>query len=103
MSMEIKKETIYNYFDNKATTLEKRRIEEWVKDPQNRELFYEYLAEWESLNIQYVSDVDAALRRHRRRFETIETQIEIDSNETNASKFSFRKFAIAASFFLAAL
>jgi len=101
--MEIKKETIYNYFDNKATTLEKRRIEEWVKDPQNKELFYEYLAEWESLNIQYISDVDAAIRRHRRRFEIVENQIEIADRPISTSKLSFKKLSLAASFVLAAL
>src|SRR6478736_1295153 len=102
MSMEIKKETIYNYFDNKATTLEKRRIEEWARDPQNKELFYEYLAEWESLNIQYVSDVDVAIKRHQGRFEKVESKIEVVSETTNTSKLSVRKLSIAASFLLAA-
>ncbi|HEV8514158.1 MAG TPA: FecR domain-containing protein, partial [Cyclobacteriaceae bacterium] len=103
MSMEIKKETIYNYFDNKATTLEKRRIEEWVRDPQNKELFYEYLAQWESQNIQYLSDVDAAIRRHRRRFETTETQIDVSGPAISTSRLAARKLSIAATFLLAAL
>jgi len=100
--MEIKKETIYNYFDNKATTLEKRRIEEWARDPQNRELFYEYLAEWESLNIQYVSDIDAAIKRHQGRFEKVESENKVVVETTNTSKLSVRKLSIAASFLLAA-
>jgi ferric-dicitrate binding protein FerR (iron transport regulator) len=101
--MEMKKEMIFSYFDNKATILEKRRIDEWVKDPQNKELFYEYLAQWESQNIQYVSDVDAAIRRHRRRLEIVETHIVTTINVINSSKPSFRKLSIAASFLLAAL
>jgi len=102
MSMKIKKEMIYNYFDNKATTLEKRRIEEWVKDPQNKELFYEYLAQWESQNIQYVSDVDAAIRRHRRRLE-IEPRVDETIKMISTSKLHARKLSMAASFLLAAL
>jgi len=101
--MDIKRETIYNYFDNKATILEKRRIDEWVKDPQNKELFYEYLAQWESLNIQYESDVDAAIRRHRRRLEIVEPEIGMTSKTISSSKLSARKLSIAATFLLAAL
>src|SRR5882672_1440884 len=102
MSMEIKKELLFNYFGNKATTLEKRRIDEWVKDPQNKELFYEYLAQWESLNIQYNSDVDAAIRRHQRRLEIVQVQ-DIISKVPDTSKRLFTKLSIAASFLLAAM
>jgi len=94
---------IFNYFGNKATTLEKRRIDEWVKDPQNKELFYEYLAQWESLNIQYVSDVDAAIRRHQRRLEIIQFPLDVSTKAINSSKQSVRKLSIAASFLLAAM
>jgi len=100
--MEIKKEMIFNYFGNKATTLEKRRIDEWAKDLQNNELFYEYLTQWESLNIQYVSDVDAAIRRHQRRLEIVQVQ-DIISKVPDTSKRLFTKLSIAASFLLAAL
>lgn len=102
MSNEISREMLFNYFDSKATTLEKRRIDEWAKDPQNKELFYEYLAQWESLNIQYISDVDAAIRRHQRRLEIVQVQDDTN-NAPNTSRRSFTKLSIAASFLLAAL
>ena len=103
MPNEISKEMCFNYFDNKATTLEKRRIDEWAKDPQNKELFYEYLAQWESLNIQYVSDVDAAIRRHQRRLEIIQIQVDVEDKVKRPSKRLFFKFSIAASFLMAAM
>ncbi len=103
MSNEITKEMLFNYFGNKATTLEKRRIDEWAKDPQNIELFYEYLAQWESLNIQYNSDVDAAIRRHQRRLEIVQVQDDVANKVPDTSRRLFTKLSIAASFLLAAL
>jgi len=101
MLNEISKEMLFNYFDNKATTLEKRRIDEWAKDPQNKESFYEYLAQWESLNIQYISDVDAAIRRHQRRLEIV--QVDVDVADKVPSKRLAFKFSVAASLLMAVL
>ena len=104
MSKEITREMLFNYFANKATAIQQRRIDEWAKDSGNREIFYECLAQWESENLQYSSDVDAALRRHRRRL-----QLNIPSGDANAAERNvtarrpFLKMSIAASFLIAAL
>ncbi len=103
MSKEISKEMLFNYFNNKATTLEKKRIDEWAKDSQNKELFYEYLAQWETLNIQYISDVDAAIMRHRRRLDLVQPDDEIGDKGLSTSRGFVMKLSIAASFLLAAL
>src|SRR5882762_1077991 len=104
MSKEITKEMLYNSFANKATAIQKRRIDEWARDPGNRELFYECLAQWESENLQYASDVDAALRRHQRCLQLNTPSANADSAGGKvAPGRPFLKIAIAASFLMTAL
>jgi transmembrane sensor len=49
------------YFAGQATALQKRVVEDWVKDPQNEELFYESLHEWEMENLSCLPDVSQAI------------------------------------------
>lgn len=65
MESNITKEFIFNYFAGASTALQKSLIDEWVKDPANRELFFDWLYEWEKKNAQYNVDVKAGLERHR--------------------------------------
>lgn len=48
------KHFLYKYFSGKTTLLEKSRIEEWLKDQDNQELFFQALEEWERNNAQYI-------------------------------------------------
>ena len=64
MNVEINKELITNYFSGRATTFQKQMIEEWAKDPENREEFFKWLQEWEHHNSQYFPDVEMGLARH---------------------------------------
>ncbi len=100
MSQEITKEMLFTYFANKATAIQKRRIDEWAKDPGNLEIFYDCLAQWESENLQYSSDVDAALRRHRRR--TIDYPASV-ANQTRYIRRPFLKLSIAAAILMGVL
>ena len=104
MSKEITKEMLFNSFANKATAIQKRRIDEWAKDPGNREIFYECLAQWESENLQYSSDVDAALRRHRRylQLNTLSANANSAAGKV-APRRPFLKIAVAASFLMVAM
>lgn len=67
MSEEITRDLLFKYFANKVTAIQKRRIDEWAKSADNLEFFYECLSQWESENLQFASDVEAALTRHQRR------------------------------------
>jgi len=102
MSNEITKEMLFNYFANKATAIQKRRIDEWAKDASNRETFYECLVLWESENLQYVSDTEAAIRRHQRRT-SIAPAVESVKNQGIAFRGLFAKLSMAASIMLAML
>src|SRR5680860_1306248 len=50
------KHFLYQYFAGQATLLEKSRIEEWLKDQDNQEYFFQALEEWERNNAQYIPD-----------------------------------------------
>ncbi|GAB3950560.1 FecR family protein [Spirosoma harenae] len=67
MKTQVSKESLLNYFAGRATALQKQAIDEWVKDEENRELFFMYLAMWESQNPQFIADDRVALERHRQR------------------------------------
>ncbi|AXE18682.1 iron dicitrate transport regulator FecR [Runella rosea] len=97
MKTQVTKETLYNYFSGRATVFQKQMIEDWAKDQQNRELFYEYLAIWEREHPQYVVDTDAALERHRLRMEPQnENRVETEEFIMVARRISSR-FMMAAS------
>ncbi len=56
-----------DFFDGKATMLQRKMIEEWLTEhPENRQLFYQYLDEWESRNPQFVPDDQTALKKFRK-------------------------------------
>jgi ferric-dicitrate binding protein FerR (iron transport regulator) len=66
MNNLVTSETLYNYFEKKATRREKQLIEEWLKQPGHEEIFYHHLAVWESKHIQVNVDVDQALARYKK-------------------------------------
>lgn len=59
-------ETLYHYFEKKATRREKQLIAEWLKQDGHEEIFYHHLAVWESKHIQVAVDVDQALARYKK-------------------------------------
>lgn len=54
--IEIKKELLYQYFDGRATPLDKSKIEDWLKVESNQEYFFGALEEWEMKNAQFTPD-----------------------------------------------
>ncbi|WP_266368371.1 FecR family protein [Tellurirhabdus rosea] len=62
--MTITKELLFSYFAGNASALQKRQIDEWVREPVHEELFYQWLDEWEKSQPQYAVDVPAAIGRY---------------------------------------
>ena len=80
MKTQVSKESLLNYFAGRATALQKQAIDEWAKEEDNRELFFEYLAMWESQNPQFIADDRKALERHRQRMlGVVEREVETES------------------------
>ncbi len=63
MESIITKKIIINFFDGKATSLQRKMIEEWLKDSGNYELYYKYLDEWEAQHPQYSIDRERGLEK----------------------------------------
>ncbi|MEZ4905264.1 MAG: FecR domain-containing protein [Spirosomataceae bacterium] len=86
MKSQVTKEMLFNYFAGNASVFQKQMIDNWAKHPENQELFYVYLAQWEKEFPQYTPDTHSALLRHRERMlqqqhdETEKVQVERPKN-----------------------
>ncbi|GGM96565.1 anti-sigma factor [Dyadobacter beijingensis] len=52
---------LFDFFEGKTTSIQRKMIEEWLAEPQNEELYYRYLDQWESEHPQFAPDADHAL------------------------------------------
>ena len=64
MKTAINKKLVFDYFAGNLTPLQRKKIENWVQSPQNEELFYVYLEEWENNNSEYEPDGVIALKQY---------------------------------------
>jgi ferric-dicitrate binding protein FerR (iron transport regulator) len=60
----ITKQLLLDFFDEKATSLQRKLVEEWLEAPENEELFYSYLDEWERKNPQFFPDRENAQQKY---------------------------------------
>ncbi len=65
MKRPIDKNTLFEFFDGKTTSIQRKMIEEWLQQPGNGDLYYRYLDEWESRHTQFIPDETAALEKYR--------------------------------------
>lgn len=96
MKTQLSRETLFNYFAGRSTALEKQLIDEWAKDNHNREIFFDYLAIWESQNPQFTVDANAAFQKHQER---VMNRNETDTFETDAPEGSGTDQVSPGSFF----
>lgn len=59
----LSKQVIQNFFEGKTTRMQNILIEEWLDNPANRELYFQWLDEWETENPQFTPDVEQAYQR----------------------------------------
>lgn len=65
MNPEITKELLYEHFRGNVSARQRKMIDEWAQKPENEELFYKYLVEWELSVPQYTVDVQQGIARFR--------------------------------------
>lgn len=65
MSHPDRKHVLFDFFDGRATTIQRKEIESWVTDPANEPLYYQYLNDWESQHPQYFPDTEGELTKFR--------------------------------------
>lgn len=63
MSDIVNKKLIFDSLDGKATSFQKTMIDAWVQTPENEELYYQWLQEWENQHLQFAADKEAGLLR----------------------------------------
>ena len=66
----INKTVLYDYFSGKSTPLQKKMIETWLADPEQRAQYYQWLHEWEVAHLQTAPDWQAAFARTEARINT---------------------------------
>ncbi|TKT90814.1 FecR family protein [Dyadobacter frigoris] len=52
---------LFDFFDGKTTSIQRKLIEEWLLDATNQEIYYQCLDEWESAHPQFSPDHETAL------------------------------------------
>lgn len=58
------KSVLFDFFDGKASSMQRRLIEEWLQSAENESFFYQCLDQWESQHPQYIPDTDTALTNY---------------------------------------
>jgi len=56
----ITREFLFDFFDGKTTSIQRKLIEDWLKNAANEEMFYSCVHEWERLHPQFSPDRQAA-------------------------------------------
>lgn len=56
---------LFDFFEGKTTSIQRKLIEEWLAEEPNQEVFYRYLDEWESEHPQFGPNKEIALERFR--------------------------------------
>lgn len=59
----LSKQVIQNFFEGKTTRMQNILIQGWLENPANRELYFQWLEEWETENPQFTPDVESAYQR----------------------------------------
>lgn len=77
MTSPLIKQILFDFFDGKHTSIQRKLIEEWLRNEENREVYYKFLDEWETQHPQYIVDSEHGLRTIYR---NINTQISSDDN-----------------------
>jgi transmembrane sensor len=63
MNYKVYKQTLQCLFEGRANAMQKALIEDFLADPNNKELYFLWLEEWERNNPQLLADADLAYQR----------------------------------------
>jgi ferric-dicitrate binding protein FerR (iron transport regulator) len=95
----VTKSILIEYFTGNSSVLQKRMIENWLENEKNRNLYYEWLAEWESEYPQYDTDVENKLDEYLSKLENAKKHKLIVTNKREIipsfSKYRFLVYAAA--------
>ena len=90
MKTIISKYTLFEYLAGRANPLERQLVEDWIRDPENAEIFTQWLMEYETKSPQFVPDQDAAIKFLLHRLETdMEQTAEVSKSIVKAPRPNF--------------
>lgn len=89
---QISENILFDYFDGKITTIQRKTIEEWLKNPENEEVFYQYLNQWEAKNPQYVVDIEEGFKKVNKKITEVNTASNLDSDENTTSSVRWQVY-----------
>lgn len=61
MKESLSKDVLFDFFDGRTTSIQRKLVEDWLADPENEELYHQYLDEWESRHPQFSPHMENAL------------------------------------------
>nr|WP_295922996.1 FecR domain-containing protein [uncultured Dyadobacter sp.] len=61
MKESLSKDVLFDFFDGRTTSIQRKLVEDWLADPENEELYHQYLDEWESRHPQFSPRIENAL------------------------------------------
>lgn len=85
MNQPLSQKIIFDYFDGKHTSIQRKMIEEWLHQPENKELFYQLLDEWEALHPQYHFDATHGFNTIQRNIAEPVQDTETDTTGTGST------------------
>jgi len=102
MDQPVTKHTLFAHFAGRLSPLQRKLLEDWLREPTHREVYYQWLEEWERLNAQYLAEEDEALTTSMAQVEAWEkTQLPVAGQRTQRDgRFPFRWAATLAGLLL---
>ncbi len=110
MEKTVIQKILFDYFEGRATSMQRKLIEDWLKeDADNEILFYQYLNAWESQSPQYMPDEAKAWTKFESVLNTPVTPVAEENIDAHSTLRSWRNIwfiaasvglLIAASFFV---
>jgi transmembrane sensor len=97
MKESLSKDVLFDFFDGRTTSIQRKLVEDWLADPRNEELYYQYLDEWESRHPQFSPQVESALSEFVALVNDQDAAREIPLHQTEKTHFSIWKSAWAYS------
>lgn len=74
MDQSVTRHTLFEHFAGRLSPLQRTLLEDWLREPIHRELYYQALEEWERLNAQYLADDETALAESLAQLESWEQE-----------------------------
>ena len=87
----LSKQVIQNFFEGKTTRMQNILIREWLDNPANRELYFQWLEEWETENPQFTPNVEMAYERSLRTVQNNAAVPEQSASLSNTFYASFKR------------